>query len=61
VSPNNNDIEKRLWNRADDLGVALREFPLTTSFADYLLAVDRAPAGIVAVTVDSDLDNLVRS
>ena len=28
-------------------GVAVREFPLTTTYADYLLFVDRKPVGVV--------------
>ena len=29
------------------LGVAVREFPVTTGFADYLLFVDRKAAGVI--------------
>jgi type I restriction enzyme R subunit len=43
-------------NLGATLGVAVREFPLTTGFADYLLFVKRRPIGVVeAKTVGTPL------
>ncbi len=34
------------------LGVAVREFPLATGFADYMLYVDRGAAGVIETKPD---------
>jgi type I restriction enzyme R subunit len=34
-------------NLGASLGVAVREFPVSTGFADYLLFVDRKAAGVI--------------
>jgi type I restriction enzyme R subunit len=34
-------------NLGSSLGIAIREFPLKTGFADYLLFVDRKAAGVI--------------
>ena len=34
-------------NLSASLGVAVREFPLKSGFADYMLLVDRRPVGVV--------------
>jgi|GEM_PF-3037145 len=39
--------DKRDYNPAAAAGVAIREFPLTTGEADYLLVAGRKPVGVV--------------
>jgi type I restriction enzyme R subunit len=40
-------------NLGASLGVAVREFPLESGFADYLLFVDRKAVGVVEMAAEN--------